>query len=208
MRKYVETFILFVVGLGPTLIALLLMQQYGAIGVSCAIVLSSLYLVCIILALCCRICIPPPDPDSDEEEAQGEDPNDVPPSYDIVTSKPPPYYVLFASVLPNGEHADGDFIAGANSRRNTLSPTCEVPVHSFHQRGSTQGVHCYAWLEPCEDKELPSYEDALALSSSNTASKEETRESSHQVPTNLTDPAASACVSPTPTASPLPTTES
>ncbi|XP_066967638.1 uncharacterized protein [Macrobrachium rosenbergii] len=208
MRKYVETFILFVVGLGPTLIALLLMQQYGAIGVSCAIVLSSLYLLCIIIALCCRICIPPADSDSDEEETQGEDPNDMPPSYDIVTSKPPPYYVLFASVLPNGEYADGDFIVGANSRRNTLSSTCEVPVHSFHQTGSTQGVHCYAWLEPCEDKELPSYEDALALTSSDTESKEETLESSHRAPANRTDPTTTTCVSPTPNAMQSPATES
>lgn len=166
IRKYLETIILFVVGLGPTLIALLLMQQYGAIGVSCAVVLSALYLVCIIIALCCRICIPPPGPDADQEELQDNSSDDLPPSYEIVTSKPPPYNILFSSAPPTGDITHARFIPCVpDSQTNNASLSAVASVHSLQKEGSKQTVKCYTWIESCEDKELPSYAEAVGPSS-------------------------------------------
>lgn len=162
MRKYIETAILVVVGLGPTVIALLLMQQYGAIGVSCAIVMSCLYLLCIIIALCCRICIPPALLDSDEEELQNDGTEDSPPSYEVVTSKPPPYYVLFASAPPAGECVRHARLMVPSSRPDALSSTLDVPVHTLQRADSNQNLKCYTWIEPCDDKDLPSYAEAVA----------------------------------------------
>ncbi|XP_066988494.1 uncharacterized protein [Macrobrachium rosenbergii] len=156
MKRCLESFLLALLAITPSILAIFSMHQYGQFGVSCALVLSGIYLLILATVLSTRCCRQrnASNTDGDQESPMV----DSPPSYEVVTSKPPPYHLLYAVVLPSGEVASATTTAKCAPAAAAVQNTCT--------EGDASDTLMYTWLEDtCDDSSLPSYSEAVAPSS-------------------------------------------
>ncbi|KAG7160404.1 uncharacterized protein LOC121876240 [Homarus americanus] len=151
MNKYFEMMLVVMMGLGPIAVVITLMHSYGPLAVGCSLIFGGTYLTLVVLGLSFRKCAIISDLQSNEEQLQDSQ-GDCPPSYEVVTAKPPPYYLLYANDPGLQEDAMGDV---ASSPTTDYQP---VQVH-YHDKNMMRG---FTWTKTECEVSPPSYSEAVS----------------------------------------------
>ncbi|XP_068231947.1 uncharacterized protein [Palaemon carinicauda] len=153
MKRFLESFILAMLAITPSILAIFSMHQYGQFGVSCALILSGIYLMILATVLSTRCCRQRYASTSDGDQESST--TDSPPSYEVVISKPPPYHLLYNVIKPSGD-----------SPSTTTTKYTSVPVQIPCTDKYTPDIATCTWIEnTCDDSSLPSYSEAVSPSS-------------------------------------------
>ncbi|XP_042892081.1 wiskott-Aldrich syndrome protein homolog 1-like [Penaeus japonicus] len=94
MKRCVETAVILVMSAVLTATALMMMQPYGMAGVALAFTIAGVYIALMVLIVTVKCCSRDNARNADVER-QASNPNDAPPPYDQVVTKPPSYRTLF-----------------------------------------------------------------------------------------------------------------
>lgn len=161
MNRWMETLLAAMMALGPTIIAVTMMQHYGPLGIACSLIFSGIYMLVLVLALTLRSCLRQRNSQSDQEQLQNAEEDDSPPSYEVVTSKPPPYSLLFANAPPTCDVTSCPIPAAGPA--GYVAPVHNLPHDHSHQH---KGVfHCYTWIMMNPEASPPSYFEAVSNNS-------------------------------------------